>query len=58
MQAVQAQGEITNLEALFGDFEEQLAVTREPVSISPDEGPAMITATTITVGRVSIIAKC
>lgn len=58
MQTVQAKAEITNLEALFGDFEEQLAVTSEPVSITPDEGPAMITTTTITVGRVSIAAKC
>lgn len=58
MQATCTQAEITNLEALFGDMEEQLTVINEPVGIDPVDGPMMITTTTITATRVSVLAKC
>lgn len=60
MQSVEMQAEITNLEALFGDLEEQLIAADEPIGTGGFEGPAM---TTLPCGvssaiRVSMITKC
>ncbi|MBM7442694.1 hypothetical protein [Streptomyces sp. HB132] len=55
----QSEMQITNLEALFGDMEEQLTVISEPTGTGGFEGPAMTTlpcATTAT--RISVATKC
>ncbi|MGW8395838.1 hypothetical protein ACWGLP_03940 [Streptomyces lydicus] len=57
---VTAETEITNLQALFGDMEEQLAAVSAPISIDSTEGPVMTTAVCLTteVSILSVTNKC
>ncbi|MGW7198675.1 hypothetical protein [Streptomyces chryseus] len=57
MQAIQT--DITNLEALFGDMEEQLDGMTERVSINANDGMVMTTLPCAgTATRISIVRKC